>query len=176
MNAHCVFCVHVFMNNFIYVKDAQKMLMRNILILALIAFLMAGCSEPSENGAAAQDASEFAGSWRVYSERLFYDIGGAGPLGYPVSRNLEIRPDGTWSFGPSNVKWSVSEITEDDWKGWGIEAYGPTRKITFDGWNKGTSIGPVEESDGRVDFVWVIYNVEPTLVENAGTVWIKFGR
>ncbi len=120
-------------------------------------------------------ASPFVGKWRVYSERIFYDIGGAGALGISVSRNLEIK-DGSWNFGDSNGKWTVSEITADDWARWGVDSYGPKRKMTLEGWNKGVADGPIEESEGNVDFIWVIYHVEPPLVENAGTVWIKFGK
>ncbi|MBI3033878.1 LpqN/LpqT family lipoprotein [Candidatus Woesearchaeota archaeon] len=120
-------------------------------------------------------ASQFSGKWRVYSERIFYDIGGAGALGIPVSRNLEIK-DGSWNFGDSNGKWTVNKITPEDWARWGIESYGPAKKMTLDGWNKGIADGPVEESGGNIDFIWVIYHVEPPQVQNAGTVWIKFGH
>lgn len=118
----------------------------------------------------------FAGSWRVYSERIFYDIGGAGSTTVPVTRKLELMKDGTWAFGDSNGKWVVTEITSDDWTRWGISSYGPTRKVTLQGWNKGTADGPVEEEKGQIDFIWVIYHVEPPQVQNAGTIWIKFGH
>lgn len=118
----------------------------------------------------------FVGFWRVFSERIFYDIGGAGALGLPVTRNLELSSDGTWSFGDSTGPWEVTEITEEDWARWDIDPYGPTRKITLYNWNDGIGDGPVEESDEIVDFIWVVYHVEPPLVENAGTVWLKFGQ
>ncbi|MBI2548053.1 hypothetical protein HYW21_01765 [Candidatus Woesearchaeota archaeon] len=118
----------------------------------------------------------FVGSWRVFSERIFYDIGGAGALGISVTRNLELSSDGTWSFGDSAGTWTVTEITDEDWARWDIDPYGPTRKITLSNWNNGVGDGPVEEDEGIVDFIWVVYRVEPPLVENAGTVWLKFGQ
>src|SRR4030066_1335779 len=116
------------------------------------------------------------GLWRVYSERIFYDIGGGGALGIPVTRNLEIISDGTWKFGNSKGTWVISGIIEDDWKKWGIPPYGPKRKITLKGWNDAIADGPVEETERSVDFIWVIYHVMPPLVQNAGTAWLKFGH
>lgn len=118
----------------------------------------------------------FVGSWKVFSERIFYDMGGAGAAAVPVTRNLELLKDGTWSFGDSKGTWIATEITNEDWGRWDINSYGPTRKITMNGWNNGIADGPVEESSGRIDFIWVIYHVEPPLVENAGTIWLKFGH
>ena len=118
----------------------------------------------------------FVGSWRIFSERIFYDIGGAGSAAVPVTRNLELLKDGTWKFGDSNGTWTVTEITNDDWTRWGINPYGPSRKITMDGWNKATADGPIEEEKSQIDFIWVIYHVEPPQVQNAGTVWLKFGH
>lgn len=118
----------------------------------------------------------FVGSWRIFSERIFYDIGGAGSAAVPVTRNLELLKDGTWKFGDSKGKWTVTEITSEDWARWGINSYGPTRKITMDGWNKATADGPVEEEKNQIDFIWVVYHVEPPQVQNAGTVWLKFGH
>ena len=118
----------------------------------------------------------FVGRWRIFSERIFYDVGGAGPAAVPVTRNLELLKDGTWKFGDSKGKWTVTEITVADWTRWEINSYGPTRKITMDGWNKATADGPVEEEKSQIDFIWVIYHVEPPLVQNAGTIWMKFGH
>ncbi len=127
--------------------------------------------------ASSKDANPaFVGSWRVYSERLFYDIGGAGSMAVPLTRPLEISKEGTWAFGDSKGTWEVSEITDADWTRWGISSYGPAKKMTLDGWNEATADGPIEESSGRVDFIWVIYHVEPPQVQNAGTVWLKFGH
>ncbi len=145
-------------------------------IIFAIAAVFAGCIDTSSFEGPASDSSGLSGSWRVYSEKLFYDIGGASPLGIASSRNLEIKAGGTWSFGDSRGTWSASEIEESDWENWGVPAYGPTRKIILNGWNNGVANGPIEETGERVDFVWVIYRVEPPLVENAGQVQIKFGH
>ena len=131
----------------------------------------------AENKASIADADPaFVGSWRIFSERIFYDIGGAGSAAVPVTRNLELLKDGTWKFGDSQGTWAVTEITSEDWTRWGISSYGPTRKIIMDGWNKATAEGPVEEEKSQIDFIWVIYHVEPPQVQNAGTIWMKFGH
>jgi len=135
----------------------------------------------NENPASEQITSKtLSGNWRVYSERIFYDIGGAGSTTAPVSRNLEIKAegklDGSWKFGDPKGKFVISEITDEDWTRWEIDSYGPIKKITLNNWNKATADGPIEISDGRIDFIWVVYHVEPPLVENAGTIWLKFGH
>lgn len=131
--------------------------------------------------ATANSPKEFAGNWRAYSERLFYDKGGGGATlsassGTASTQTLSLKNDGTWSYGTSKGTWSISAITADDWKSWGIESYGPARKIFLQGWNKGTASGPVEESAGNVDFIWVLYRVGPPTVQNPGTVHMKFGH
>ena len=84
--------------------------------------------------------------------------------------------DGTWTFGSSSGTWDVSDITAGDGARWGIELYGPTQKVVLEGWNAGTADGPIEESGGQVDFIWVIYPEGPPAISAPGTVWIKFGR
>ena len=122
------------------------------------------------------------GVWKVYSQRLFYDEGGAGPWlsaseGTAVTQGLRIKNDGVWEYGSSSGKWSVSSITESDWKAWGINSYGPTRKIVLQDWNGNgkTASGPIEKST-NIDFVWVIYRVEPPTVQKQGIVNMKFGH
>ena len=122
---------------------------------------------------------EFVGSWRVYSQRIFYDEGGAGSYGAASegttsSTKLEIKKDKKWSYGSSSGTWEVSEITDTDWSSWKIDSYGPTRKMTLEGWNKGIASGPIEE-DG-VNFIWVIYRVQPPISEKPGMVNMKFGH
>ncbi len=134
--------------------------------------------DPSDSEApSVSDADTgLVGSWRVFSERIFYDIGGAGSMATPVTRTLELAKDGTWKFGDSKGTWTVTEIITDDWSRWDVDSYGPTRKVTFENWNEASADGPIEEANGAVDFIWVIYHVEPPLVENSGTVWLKFGK
>ncbi len=112
--------------------------------------------------------------WRIYSARLFYDIGGASPVG-GTTRTLELGADGKWNFGDGSTgTWDVAFIAEDDWKKWGVEPYGPARKIVLDGWSGASADGPIEEGAGGVDFFWVIYrNKEQG--DNAGHVQMKFG-
>ena len=118
---------------------------------------------------------ELVGSWRIYSARLFYDAGGAGTVDTTITRRIELNADGTWQFGDSKGTWSVSPISEADWKRWDINAYKPTRKITLNNWNGGVASGPIEESS-QVDFFWVIYRAEPPTVSDPGTVHMKFGH
>lgn len=117
----------------------------------------------------------FEGLWRVFSSRIFYDIGGAGGM-TGTTRTLELDGEGNWAFGSSHGKWSVQPISSGDWEKWGIEPYGPTKKIILEEWNGRGADGPVEESGGNTDFFWAIYPVEPPEVENAGTVQTKFGH
>lgn len=117
--------------------------------------------------------SALVGSWRPYSEAIYYDSGG-NDITTPVSRYLELKSDGTWAFGSSSGTWSVSSIMSSDWSSWGISSYGPARKIILNNWNKGTATGPLEES-GRVDFIWVVYRYESASLGPA-TIWIKFGK
>ncbi|MBS3069890.1 hypothetical protein J4220_00090 [Candidatus Micrarchaeota archaeon] len=120
-------------------------------------------------------ASAFTGLWKVFSSRIFYDVGGAGGM-TGTTRLLEIDAEGNWAFGSSNGKWHVEPIAETDWNDWGIDAYGPTRKMVLDDWGGKDAEGPIEESGGSVDFFWAIYRVESPEVENAGTIQTKFGR
>lgn len=112
------------------------------------------------------------GTWRPYSQAIFYDKGGNNII-KPVTRTLEIKPDGTWDFG-SKGKWEIKPIESADWKKWGISSYGPTRKIVLNGWNKDKADGPIEESSG-VDFIWAIYRTTSASLGPA-TVQIKFGH
>ena len=117
--------------------------------------------------------SALVGSWRPYSEAIYYDSG-TNNIITPVSRYLELKSDGTWAFGSSSGTWSVSSISSSDWSSWGISSYGPTRKLVLNKWNKGTATGPIEES-GSVDFFWVVYRHEAASLGPA-TIWIKFGK
>lgn len=119
---------------------------------------------------------EFAGLWREFSSRMFYDAGGGGALGAGSGVPLEINSDGTWKFGGSAGKWQIEAIQGTDWKKWGVESYGPTRKMVLNGWNKDVADGPVEESDEGVDFIWAIYRVGSPTVSSPGQVQVKYGH
>lgn len=145
---------------------------RGLFVLVLTVAL-AGCAfQPPFGGS---EEPKLVGEWRIYSETIFYDAGGSGGA-VPVTRLLELNSDGTWEFGDSKGSWSVSAVSEKDWVEWGVDSYGPTRKIVLSGWSGGEADGPIEEGEERIDFFWVIYRAEPPLVENPGQVQIKFGR
>ena len=128
---------------------------------------------PPTTGATPRD---LVGAWRVFSSRLFLDNGNASPFeAKPTTRQIELNADGTWKFGDSKGTWSVSAIGADDWKRWGINAYTPTRKVIFNGWDGGAADGPIEESS-QVDGFWIIYRAQPPAVNSPGTVHVKFRR
>ena len=118
---------------------------------------------------------EFVGDWRVYSETLFYDAGGSGGSDSSASttRELSLNDDGAWEFGSSNGTWYVTTIDAADWNRWGVEDYGPQRKVVLEGWNDDVADGPIEESEAGVDFLWVIYRVDEP---SPGVVQMKFGH
>jgi hypothetical protein len=115
------------------------------------------------------------GEWRIYSETLFYDAGGSSgaDASASVTRELLLYADGAWEFGTSSGQWQVAEAEAEDWDRWGVQAYGPERRIALDGWNGGGADGPIEEYEDGVDFFWVIYRVDEP---DPGTVQMKFGH
>ncbi|MBI4215024.1 hypothetical protein HY546_03430 [archaeon] len=153
--------------------------MRLLIPLLVLAFvLLAGCTSPDGQQAGGTADRSLVGEWSARSESLFYDAGGRSNPDMTVtsSRRLVLKPDGAWEFGSSSGTWSISAIIEGDWEKWEISSYGPSRKIVLDGWSGTTASGPIEESNDRVDFFWVIYRVEPPVVSEPGQMQIKFGR
>ena len=150
-------------------KSAQYYL---CFLVALL--LLSGCSSSQtektqqqqnnpENPKTAGDIdTKLVGKWRSYSD-------------LHSTRLLELRADGTWQFGTSSGKWSVAKIDSDDWGRWYLADSGLfTRKIILDGWNKGMADGPLQESGGNVDFIYILYNVTYEGVEKS--VQLKYGR
>ncbi len=154
--------------------------MKNFFICMAVAFavLFAGCTLSTPGIPGVNDEPKLVGEWRIYSSFMYFDAGGAeGNLNSSVSsRLLKLNSDGGWEFGSSSGKWTVSEITEEDWQNWGVDAYGPARKITLNGWSGSKGDGPIEETEERIDFFWVIYRAEPPVVTRAGQVQTKFGH
>jgi hypothetical protein len=114
-------------------------------------------------------------SRRVLSARVFYDESGGRDMSTTITTHLDLSPSGAWSFGSASGNWTVSDITADDWSRWGIEPYGPTHKIVLDGSSRGVGDGPIEASEGGVDYIWVIYHEGPPTIQAPGTIWMKFG-
>ncbi len=145
-------------------------------LMVIVSFICADCPGPDPPTPPVQQKyTDLAGTWRNYSARVYYDQGGGGALSN-VPERLELTADGSWQFGTSLGKFSVAAIDSNDWKNWNISSYGPTRKILLSNWNGSTADGPIEESNGRVDFVWVIYRVSPPTVSFPGAAWLKFGH
>ncbi len=138
---------------------------------------------PSEGNINAGINDDVVNNWRIYSSRLFYDDGGGGSVqdaSAASTTKLVIMSGGRWEFGSSSGTWSISEITNPDWQEWGISSYGPSRKITLNNWKSANNYasGPIEETDAGIDFLWVIYRVDPSsrTVSKPGQVQTKFGH
>jgi hypothetical protein len=135
-----------------------------------------GCPGPDPINPSTTQGNDVAGQWRVLSARIYYDEGGGGDLSSTITQRLNLSSTSTWSFSTSSGSFDLSSITNNDWTRWGVNSYGPARKIVLQGWNASFADGPIDESNGTVDYLWVIYHVEPPTVSNAGTIWLKFGR
>lgn len=112
-----------------------------------------------------------AGGWQVLQESICYQAGGCN-VGSNAFDTLNINSDGTWSFGGSSGKWSVSQTTTDDASQWSYALADPSTtttkfpyKITLDGWNGGSATGPLElSSDNIVNFIWLIYPYDKSTI------------
>ena len=125
----------------------------------------------------ADPSASIPGAWRVYSSRIFYDIGGAGGMsGAGSSQTLNLDPSGTWTYGSSSGTYSVASIRDADWAKWKVDSYGPAYKIVLDNWDGVGADGPIEVSGTSADFIWVFYHVAPPAVNNPGSVQTKFGH
>ena len=141
-----------------------------------ICMFFFGCPGPDPVDPTTTLGKGVTGQWRVLSARIYYDQGGGGDLSNTITHKLELSSSGTWSFSTSSGSFGLSSIADDDWKRWDVNSYGPVRKIVLQGWNASSADGPLEESNGSVDYLWVIYRAEPPTVSNPGTIWLKFGR
>ncbi|MDO8427959.1 MAG: DcrB-related protein [Candidatus Diapherotrites archaeon] len=112
-------------------------------------------------------------NWREYSKAVYLDN---GDWSFAETSNslIDIQANHTWIFGTQNGTWEIQTITEQDWSNWGINEYGPTRKIILYGWNESVN-GPIEEIGDRIDYFWVIYRTGPPEIEEPGQIQIKFG-
>ncbi len=138
-------------------------------LLLVLSVLALGCASRSQ----ASPDPALAGSWRIYSEEISYDYGGSGTIA-PAAWTLVLDPDGTWRFGQSNGTWSVANITSRDWNSWGMDPYGPTRKIVLSGWDGYSADGPIDESPSGDSF-WAIYRPKDQDTF-PGIVQMRFGR
>lgn len=144
---------------------------RRTLALASVCALLGGWMAP-----VGAQSTGIAGSWRTYSSRITYDAGGGGAFGGLTSRLLMLATDGAWSYGSSTGRYVVAPIVPNDWSRWKVKPYGPTRKVTWSNWAAKSADGPIEESGGTVNFIWVVYHEGPPTIQAPGTIWLKFGR
>jgi hypothetical protein len=142
--------------------------------LGLVAAL--SCSSSSSTGPQSNSGASttaFAGQWAVLSQRIVYDAGGASNVSISGTP-LALGSNGTWTYGAMSDQLTVDSIAAADWTRWKASPYGPTRKLTFSGWNPGPADGPVEESGGVVNYVWVVYHVGPPTISQSGLMEIRF--
>lgn len=121
----------------------------------------------SDESRTAPRSPKFVGAWRVFSDSIYYPDGGFSYRTTPDSL-LAIHEDGTWSFATFSGTWRTENISADDWAAWGVNPYGPIRKIILDGL-PGSMGAPIEEDLAAIRFLWAIYD------EPEGRVWQKFG-
>ncbi len=130
------------------------------LVLAL-SLLLFGCNTPTKT--TSNPDNEFVGKWRSFSDTKNTQI-------------LELYQDGTWTFSSSSGTWIVESIDAADWQKWGVDDYGPTRKMVLYGWNGDVADGPIEETAQEVDFFMVIYNVDLDAYAQPAQIQIKYGH
>lgn len=177
---------------------------KTLVAIAIAFALLFGCIVPDQKGASVQGAagqpaadapgaqtaagrpvqeqpanpsdSDLSGNWRVYSSYIYYRSGLANHYGaVSTSRQLEIGKSGTWKYGDSSGGWSVGEIQGGDWEKWKTSPFGPSKKIILSNWGGQTVDGPIEESGGRADFLWLIYYADVPS-EDGAQIQIKFGH
>ncbi|MBI5046891.1 hypothetical protein HZC07_04130 [Candidatus Micrarchaeota archaeon] len=163
-------------------KHAATYTRMMILSFTLTLLLLLGCTNlnPNLNSIEKQndDRTTEVGSWRVYSAVTYFDSGGGGGLRNSSfgGEKLSINSDGTWQFGASSGTWTTSSVSTEDWNKWGVDSYGPTKKMIIYNWNGEEVDGPIEETDGRIDFIWMIYRIKGSSTGENGQVQIKYGR
>ncbi len=136
--------------------------MKKYVALLLLALIFFGCT----------GNNELSGKWRILSNTRYIDTDGyySAP-----TQLLEINGQ-SWNFGSSSGTWEIKEIEQEDWEKWQVESYGPTRKVVMHNWNGADWDGPIEESNGKIDFFWIIYDVELPGSSQPQQVQIKFGH
>ncbi|MDO8627626.1 MAG: hypothetical protein Q7K42_04125, partial [Candidatus Diapherotrites archaeon] len=121
----------------------------------------------------------FEGNWRAYSKGIYYDDGDWDFAETPTEL-MKLFDDNTWSHGSLNGTWETLPIQENDWTKWGIESYGPTRKMFLHGWpnkeNPDGADGPIEERGAIVDYFWTIYRTDAPEEKSPAQVQMKFGH
>jgi len=135
-----------------------------ICIVFLGLIIVNGCGNVSNTTSAGTSSDSVVGTWRNLST--------------PSSTTrLILDSSGTWAFDTSSGTLTISSIEASDWTSWGINAYdGPTRKLILTGWNKTESSGPIEESGGTINYIWLVYLYTDPDTKVTSTVQVKYGR
>ncbi len=157
-------------------KSVAFALLASVLLLGCVASPKATVQTNNYAGKTLIQTDSVVGAWRAYSSYVGFARGGHTVTDLPGGEILQIKDDGTWDYGSSHGSWSVNDIAGDDWTKWKVPSYGPVKKIVLDGWNNGSADGPIEESNSRVNFIWVIYNAAPPVVSEAEQIQLKFGH
>ncbi len=117
---------------------------------------------------------ELLGKWQVYAETVFYDTGERSWPDAPGKDLLELKANHTWNFGSATGTWAVQDLTDTDGARWATNLPGATRKLILYGWNEDLADGPLEEANGRVDSLWLLYRAGPPKLSRPGQVQMKF--
>ncbi len=147
-----------------------------VFFVFLIFLLLFGCNSSNTSNTDTTEKKEvkddfnkgstdpkLVGNWRSYSD-------------IKNTKLLELYADGKWVLGTSSGSWRVTNIKTSDWAKWGIESYGPSRKIILEGWNDDIVDGPVEEAESNINFFWVIYDVTLENYGEPNQIQVKYGH
>lgn len=133
-------------------------------------------ANPRTLGDVKNDNTLLAGGWRMLTQDNYYDTGGEEHLFSPTTLLLELKSDGTWQFGKMAGTWTATGLKDEDIKLWNMRDAAVKSKITLNGWENGIAEGPITESEKGVEFIWLIYRVQPPNAQWPGQTRIKFGR
>ena len=90
---------------------------------------------------------------------------------------MNLHDDGTYDYRGHEGVWDVSDITEDDWKKWGIKNENFKKKLTFHSWPdgiNGIADGPIEDTSYGARYLWAVFDAEPPESEDAAQTWVRF--
>ncbi len=115
------------------------------------------------------------GGWRPYSVSNYYK-NGESKFVSPPGTVLNLHNDGSWNYGEFSGTWEVANVSDGDWKKWGISG-NFKEKLVFHNWPDAAgkvADGPIEETSYGARFLWAVYDAEPPAVDAPAQVWVKF--
>ncbi len=97
------------------------------------------------------------GKWGLHFTGLRLNEKGKWVKKVDTTTILELKADKTWTFGTSQGTWKVLPIEDEDWQKWGVDPYGPKKKIVLENFGDDGGSGPIEAYKGEVSFFWAMY-------------------